>query len=562
MERFRAVDGRGRVQRHLSNRRAMKWLPLALAALACSTAAHADGLIDNVNGVTLDEQGRVVRFVALTVTADGHVGRVIETGSKKPEKMDWRFDGRGQVLIPGLIDAHTHIMETGLAALSLDLSGTTSLSQAQDRIRAFAAAHPEKKWILGGGWNQERWGLSRFPTAAELDSAVGDRPVWLARADGHAGWANSAAKKTAGVTAASKSPAGGRIEAGVFVDSAKGLIERVVPAISSKDRDLALIKAQDVMLAYGVTAAADMGTSGEDWLAFRRAGDEGRLRMRIVSYSLGLEPMQAITSGAPTPWLYADRLRMSGVKFYADGALGSRGACLKAPYADKPNESGACFLDDTKLRNLMVRASMDGMQIAVHAIGDKANAEVLSAIEELSATYPGDRRWRIEHAQIVDPADLPRFGKHSIVASMQPVHQTSDRTMAEARLGPNRLAGAYAWASMLRNGAALAFGSDTPVERPDPWAGMAAAVTREDEKGEPFGGWQPQELVTREQALAGYTIGAARAMFAEGKLGRIAPGLDADFILVDVDPLQSAPTQLRAAKVSETWIGGVRVWKR
>ena len=544
----------------MSNRAAMKKLLLALAAAA--SPAFADGLIDNVNGVTLDENGRLQRFSAMTVTADGHVGRLLETGQKRPDKIDWRYDGRGQVLMPGLIDAHGHVMETGLAGLSLDLSGTTSLQQAQDRIRAFAAAHPDRKWIQGFGWNQERWNLGRFPTTAELDAAAGDRPVWLSRADGHASWANTATLRAAGITSATRAPAGGRIEGGVFVDSAQALVDKVVPPLTSKDRDLGLAKAQDILLAYGVTAIADMGTSGEDWLAFRRAGDEGRLNVRIVSYSLGLEPMQLITSGQPTPWLYGDRLRMSGVKIYADGALGSRGACLKQPYADKPTESGACFLDDAKLRNTMVRASMDGMQVAIHAIGDKANAQALSAIEELASTYPGDRRWRIEHAQIVDPADLPRFGKHGIVASMQPVHQTSDRMMAEARLGPARLAGAYAWASMIKNGALLAFGSDTPVERPDPWAGMAAAATREDDKGEPFGGWQPQERVTREQALAGYTTNAARAMFAEKKLGALQPGLDADFILVDTDPLQSTPAQLRATKVSETWIGGVRAWKR
>jgi predicted amidohydrolase YtcJ len=537
----------------------MKMIVCALALIAAP--ALADGLIDNVSGVTLDENGRVQRFSGMTITADGHVGRLLETGQKRPDKIDWRYDGKGQVLMPGLIDAHGHVMETGVAGLSLDLSSTTSLQQAQDMIRAFAAAHPERKWIQGWGWNQERWNLGRFPTAAELDLADG-RPVWLSRADGHASWANNATLKAAGISSATKAPAGGRIEGGVFVDSAQALVNKVVPPLTSKDRDLGLAKAQDILLAYGVTAIADMGTPGEDWLAFRRAGDEGRLRVRIVSYSLGLEPMQLITSGQPTPWLYGDRLRMSGVKIYADGALGSRGACLKEPYADKPAESGACFLDDAKLRNTMVRASMDGMQVAIHAIGDKANAQALSAIEELAGTYPGDRRWRIEHAQIVDPVDLPRFGKHGIVASMQPVHQTSDRTMAEARLGPARLAGAYAWASMIKNGALLAFGSDTPVERPDPWAGMAAAATREDEKGEPFGGWQPQERVTREQALAGYTTNAARAMFAEKKLGALQPGLDADFILVDVDPLQSTPSQLRAAKVSETWVGGARAWKR
>jgi predicted amidohydrolase YtcJ len=371
--------------------------------------------------------------------------------------------------------------------------------------------------------------------------------------------------KAAGVTSATKAPEGGLIErvggapSGVFVDAAEGLIDKVVPPVTSKDLDLALIKAQQILLGYGVTSMADMGTSAMDWAAYRRAGDAGRLNIRVFAYSGGLEPMQAITAGEPTPWLYGDRLRMAGVKIYDDGALGSRGACLKAPYADRPGERGLCFNDDTKLRNLMSRASMDGMQLAVHAIGDRANAQVLDAIEELALTYKGDRRWRIEHAQIVDPADLARFGRNGIIASMQPVHQTSDREMAEARLGPNRLSGAYAWNSVLKAGGHLAFGTDAPVENANPFPGLAAAVTREDASGAPPGGWLPQERVTREQALAAYTIGAAYASFAEGKVGRLAPGLRADFILVDTDPLQSTPAQLRATKVLETWVNGQRV---
>jgi predicted amidohydrolase YtcJ len=210
----------------------------------------------------------------------------------------------------------------------------------------------------------------------------------------------------------------------------------------------------------------------------------------------------------------------------------------------------------------MSRAAMDGFQTAVHAIGDRANAQALDAIDDLSLTYKGDRRWRIEHAQIVDPLDLPRFGKNGTIASMQPVHQTSDRTMAEARLGPDRLAGAYAWASMLKAGSRLAFGSDVPVESANPFPGLAAAMTREDADGQPFGGWQPQERVTREQAFAGFTTGAAYASFAEDKVGRLAPGMRADFILVDNDPLESPPAVVRTTKVQETWIGGVRVFRR
>jgi predicted amidohydrolase YtcJ len=250
---------------------------------------------------------------------------------------------------------------------------------------------------------------------------------------------------------------------------------------------------------------------------------------------------------------------MGGIKLYLDGALGSRGASLKAPYADDHGARGLPLLSPSQLRNLMSRAAMDNFQTAVHAIGDAANAEVLSAIEELSESYKGDRRWRIEHAQIVDPADIARLGQHGVIASMQPLHQTSDRLMAEARLGPDRLAGAYAWRSVTKAGGRLAFGSDAPVEPADPWAGMAAAISRTDARGEPFGGWFPQETVSREQALAGFTSGAAYAAFAEGRFGRLLPGERADFLLVDRDPLFASPDALRQTKVLQVWVGGVKV---
>ena len=534
----------------------------AAAILLISAPAFADGWIDNVNGVTLDKDGKVVRFAGLTVTADGRIGQVLKRGDKGPAKPDWRFDGKGRTLLPGIIDAHGHVMGLGFSALTLDLTGTTSLDDAKAKIAAYATAYPDRRWIVGRGWNQEVWKLGRFPTAADLEGLGNARPIWLERVDGHAGWANAAAMKAAGVTPATKAPTGGQILNGIFVDAAMALVDKAVPAPSSKDRDLAFLKAQEILIGLGITAIADMGTTTADWNTFRRAGDGGRLRVRIFSYSAGIEPMLEIAGGEPTPWLYEDRLRMAGVKLYADGALGSRGACLKRDYADAAGQTGLCFLDDAKLRNLMSRVAMDGFQPAIHAIGDKANAQVLDAIDELSQTYKGDRRWRIEHAQIVDPTDLARFGKNGTIASMQPVHQTSDRVMAEARLDPPRLAGAYAWATVLKDGGRLAFGSDVPVESANPFPGLAAAMTREDEKGEPFGGWLPQERVTREQALAGFTTGAAYASFAEDKVGRIAPGLRADFVIVDTDPLESPPAAVRATKVEETWIGGQRVFKR
>ncbi len=544
-------------------------LTAAILALSATAPALADGLVDNVTGLTLDQDQRVVRFNAVLISRDGKVVKLLETRDKRPDKLDWRADMKGAVLLPGFIDAHGHVMQLGFRALELDLSETRSLDEAKARIIAYAAANPDKPWIVGGGWNQEKWGLGRFPTAADLDGLAGDRPIWLSRADGHASWANAAAIKAADVTARTKAPAGGRIErstdrrpSGVFVDAAQELVGKLVPAPLPKERDAALLKAQEILLGYGVTATADMGTSLDDWLSYRRMADRGGLRVRIASYALGVETAVRIGGNGPTPWLYEDRLRMGGVKLYADGALGSRGAWLKAPYSDAPGQTGAGFMDDTVLRNRMSRAAMDNYQVAVHAIGDRANAQVLGAIDELSETYQGDRRWRIEHAQIVDPDDLPRFGRHGIVASMQPTHQTSDRTMAEARLGSDRLAGAYAWASMLKNGATLAFGSDYPVERPDPFAGWTAAFTRMDADGQPYGGWQPQERVTREQAWWAYTGGASHAEFADDKFGRLGAGQRADFIIVDRDPLLSSPMDLRAAKVEQTWIGGQKVWQR
>jgi predicted amidohydrolase YtcJ len=546
------------------------FLKLCAIALFASTAvspAFAEGLVENVNGITLDQNGKVIRFNAMLVGRDGKVTELLTKKDTLPKLLDFRLDGRGATLLPGLIDAHGHVMGLGFQLLTLDLSNTNSLSEAQAAIKAYAAKYPERRWIIGRGWNQEKWGLGRFPTAQDLDIAVSDRPVWLERVDGHAGWANSRAMDIAGVNAASKSPPGGRIElingkpSGIFIDAAADLVGKFVPAPKPLERDIALGEAQKKLHSLGITAIADMGTSMDDWQSYRRAGDAGWLTVRIFAYAAGINNMVAIAGPRPSPWLYNDKLRLGGVKLYLDGALGSRGAWLKKPYADAAGQTGLQFMASAEIRNLMVRASMDGFQTAVHAIGDAANAEVISAIEELSETYKGDQRWRIEHVQIVDPIDLQKLGKHGIISSMQPVHQTSDRLMAEARLGPERLNGAYAWQSIARAGGKLAFGSDVPVESADPFAGLATAMTREDAEGQPFGGWRPEDRVSREQALAGFTTGAAYAAFAEGKFGSLTPGHYADFILIDVDPLLASPRELRNAVVQETWVGGRPVYK-
>lgn len=553
----------------------------ALAALALPVPAMASGVIDNVNGIALDASGKVVRFRALLIDDEGKVEKLLpgryedpprkkklKKGESWPKGPDFKLDGAGKTLIPGLIDAHGHVMDMGLAFITLDLSGTGSLSEAQARIRAYAAANPARKWIIGTGWNQESWGLGRFPTAADLDAAVSDVPVWLEHADGHAGWANSLAMRAANVTATAKAPPGGRIEmaggkpSGLFVDKAMDLIQKAAPPPAPKDRDIALEKAQQALLANGVTGIADMGTSIEDWQAFRRSADRGALRVRIISYALGLDNMVMIAGPEPTPWLYDDHLRMGGLNLVLDGALASRGAWLKTGYADAPGQRGMELIPSTQLRNMMSRAAMDNFQIAVDAVGDAANSELLDAITELSQTYKGDRRWRIEQAQIVDPSDLPRFGQNGIVASMQPARAVADGRMATARLGEARISGAYAWKAMLDNRVPLTFGSDVPTETPNPFVGMAVAMSREDDAGQPTGGWMPQQRVSFEAALDGYTRQAAFAGFAEKRFGSLIPGQRADFVIIDRDISVSRPADIRATQVLETWIGGKRVYMK
>ncbi len=539
----------------------MKTILIAPIALATALAAPAlaDTLIDNANGVQVDAAGKVQRFTAIIIGDDGKVKRLLLRGQTRPAATV-RIDAGGRTMLPGLIDAHGHVMSLGFGALQLDLTGTTSMSDLLARLKAYAAANPGTGWIQGRGWNQEMWPDKKFPTAADLDVVVSDRPVWLGRVDGHAGVANSAALMAAGVTAATVSPAGGRIEDGLLVDAAMGLVERRIPAPTPAMFDAALAKAQALMLANGLTAAADMGTSADDWAAMNRAGAAGTLRTRILSYAGGIPAMRAINGGKPSGWLYADRLHLGGVKLYADGALGSRGAWLKAPYHDKPDTRGLRFLTDAELAAQAEEAAAAGHQLAIHAIGDAANAQVIGAYEDLNRRHTGDRRWRIEHLQIADPVDLKRLKPAGIIASMQPTHQTSDRTMAEARLDPARLEGAYAWATIEKLGVRLAFGSDFPVESPNPFPGLSAAVSRQDPSGQPPGGWRPAEKASFATALGGFTRSAAYAGFAEAKIGSLEPGKWADFILVDRDVAAVDQKALAATNVLETWVAGKKMF--
>ena len=468
--------------------RAMKTSLIALAALLSASPALANTLIDHANGIQVGANGEIEHFTGVLVGDDGRVKRLLHGEKLKLPGGTKVVNAGGRTMLPGLIDAHGHVTDLGLFVLRLDLTGTQSLDEVKRRLADYAAAHPTAKWIIGFGWNQERWPNKNFPTSADLDAVVPGRPVVLERVDGHALVANSAALRAAGVTAQTRAPAGGEVRNGLFIDAARKLINPAIPKPSAADLDRALAEAQKLLLSVGVTAVGSMSTTVADWSAFRRAGQRGTLNVRLISYLSGTESMVAVPH--PTGWLYHDRLRAVGIKLLADGALGSRGAWLKAPYSDKPETRGLQFHSDTELLQQANRAAASGFQVATHAIGDAANAQVIGVYEQLDRKYGTARRWRIEHLQIADPADLKRLKSAGIIASMQPTHQTSDRTMAEARLGVARLKGAYAWRTIEKLGVPLAFGSDFPVESPNPFPGLSAAISRQDPNGQPPGGWR------------------------------------------------------------------------
>ena len=538
----------------------------AFLALAASPA-WSDTLIENANGIEADAAGHLHHFQGLLIGDDGKVVRLLSAREPRAQAATI-IDAQGRTLMPGFIDAHGHVMDLGFVALRLNLTGTRSIEDLQRRLKDYAATHRSDPWLIGFGWNQENWADKSFPKAEDIDKIVSDRPVVLERVDGHALVANSAAMKAAGVDPETKSPPGGAIKDGLFVDAARKLIDDAEPQATGPQMDTAFAKAQDILHGFGVTAVGSMSTSLADWNTFRRAGDRGTLQVRLMVYLLddpahmqaALDPLKIIPR--PTPWLYGDRLRAVGVKFFADGALGSRGAWLKQAYSDAADVTGNRLHSDDQLRRLEDRAAGRGFQIATHAIGDAANAQVIGAYEWLNSKYGQKRRWRIEHAQILDCADLPRIGRGQMIASMQPTHQTSDRLMAERRLGPVRLKCAYAWHSMLATGAKLAFGTDFPVESPNPFPGLSAAISRQDVNGQPPGGWFPGERVTLGQALSAYTRGGAYAGFADDRIGALEPGKWADFILIEDDPTKLDAQQLARLRVDETWVAGKKVWSR
>jgi predicted amidohydrolase YtcJ len=558
----------------------LRQLPLqcSLFVLAATGAlsAQADTVIDNANGYTLNAKGDVVQFSSMAFDDNGKiiaVGAAKDVAARAPQAK--HVDMAGRTVLPGLIDAHGHVFGLGAMLTQLDLSATTSLQQALGAIADYARANPQGAWLRGRGWNQENWKLGRFPTAKELDGVVGERPVWLERVDGHAGWANSRALALAGITDKTPDPAGGKIvrdadghATGVLVDAAKGLMEKVLPQPTEQEGRVMLDRALQKMASVGLTGAHDAGITVAQDKLYRDYADHGKLTARIYAMIGGTGPdFDQLSKNGPVNSYGKDMYALRAVKLYSDGALGSRGAALLAPYSDDPHSHGLLFHSNQEIDAMIAKAMKKGYQVNVHAIGDAGNKQILDVFaKEIPANRAknggNELRHRIEHAQVVALADIPRFKSIGIIPSMQPTHATSDKNMAEQRIGAKRMEGAYAWRTFLQQGSRIACGSDFPVEAPNPFFGIHAAVTRQDAGGQPIAGWYPEQEMSLKEAFRCFTLDAAYAGHQEKTLGSLEVGKYADFIVIDRDLFKMSPYDIYKTGVLETWVAGHQVYRK
>ncbi|WP_313176196.1 amidohydrolase [Massilia sp.] len=541
-------------------------------AAVAAMSVQAQTVIENANGYTLNKEGELVQFTALAFDAQGKilaVGSAADVSAKAPGAR--RVDMGGKTLLPGLIDAHGHVFGLGQMLTQLDLSQTTSLEGALKAIADYSRANAGQGWLRGRGWNQENWKLGRFPTAADADTVVSDRPVWFERVDGHAGWANSRALAAAGITDKTPDPAGGKIvrdangkATGVLVDAAQELVTKVLPAQTEAEGRVVLDRALGALAKVGVTSTHDAGLGVAEDRLYRAYADQGKLTARIYGMIGGTEgDFDALAKNGPLKTYGNDMYALRAVKLYSDGALGSRGAALIKPYSDEPHSHGLLFHKTAQMDAMMKKAMARGYQVNVHAIGDAGNHQILDIYQkELAATKSAAQRHRIEHAQVVTQADIVRFKTLGIIPSMQPTHATSDKNMAETRVGHERIKGAYAWRSFLHQGSRIACGSDFPVESPNPFFGIHAAVTRQDASGQPIAGWYPNQAMSLKEAFRCFTLDAAYAGHAENSLGSLEPGKWADFIVVDQDLFRMPTYDIYKTGVLQTWVGGKQVYQK
>jgi predicted amidohydrolase YtcJ len=538
----------------------------AILALTSNPVAAATALHD-IAGYTSSDNG----IVAFTVLVFDDDGRVLATGDEQlleawPDAT--RIDGGGRTVLPGLIDAHAHVSGLGFLQTNLDVTGIGSLEATVNAISQYAKDKPHARWITGRGWNQVLWSVKEFPTAADIDAVVAGRPVWLRRIDGHAGWANSAAMKLAGIDDDTPDPVGGKIirddnghATGVFVDMAMDIVEAQVPQPDKADTRAAIKAAAEVMLSEGLTGVHDAGVDLQTAEVYMAMADDAELDIRVYAMTGGAgDVLDAI--GEPIYAYGNDHLEISSVKLYSDGALGSRGAAMIEPYDDDPENRGLAFWTQDELDAQVLKANGMGFQVGIHAIGDLGNRMSLNAYEKAQGGKPSPLRNRIEHSQIVTLADIPRFAELGIIASMQATHATSDMNMAEDRVGPERILGGYAWRRMLEAGVVLANGSDFPVELSNPFHGLYASVTRQDRGGKPDGGWYADQALTRAEALHSYTLAPAFAARQEDRMGSLEPGKWADFIVIDRNYFEVPADQIDDIVVLEAWVAGQKVFDR
>ena len=541
----------------------MKKLLAASLLFSIGLTLAAPSHISHVKGYTLDNNGELIHFSNMVF--DG--GKVLAIGG---EELNQRFpnatliDGQNKVMLPGLIDAHGHVMGLGEGLLQVDLRESKSALDAAKMVQAYANSQQALAWITGRGWNQVLWPSKAYPTVSLLDEYVNNRPVMLSRVDGHASWVNSKALEIAGITKDTLDPPGGKIErdklgnpTGILIDNAIDLLYKHLPKTSEANLSAYLNAAGEQLLSEGITSVHDAGINKAEYDYFIKRVAQHSLPVRIYPMIMATSPVLRKLLEAGHVQDQYDWLSIRSVKAYGDGALGSRGAALLKPYSDAPDNSGLLVTREADLKPLFDLVLGSGFQLNFHAIGDRANRLALDQFADSFERIGGKPlRNRVEHAQVINVEDIPRFKTLNIIPAMQPTHATSDMNMAEDRVGADRLKGAYAWQTFLKQGSPVAFGSDFPVELSNPFFGLHAAVTRQDRNNSPDGGWIPSEAVTVTQAFRGFTLDAAYAAHQEKILGGLTAGKWADFILIDQDIFAISPQDIWKTLVLETWIAG------
>lgn len=547
--------------------KALKTIAYVVISLVFAGTGAADTLLHSVTGYTSSDTG-IVEFSALAFDADGRVTAVGDDEMRNEYADATQIDGKQQFVLPGLHDGHGHVSSQGLLGVELNIAGVESLDIAVEAIAAYAKENPGSGWIKGRGWNQVLWPVQEFPAATAIDVVVADRPVWLRRIDGHAGWANSKALELAEITDDTPDPIGGKIirdddgkATGTMIDSAMDFVAAKIPPITKDEYRKAFKTAFKELTSLGLTSIHDAGISIDEAETYLSMADNGEMSMRIYAmmWQAG-ENLDAI--GKPIIAYGNDRLDIRSVKLMSDGALGSRGAAMIDPYEDDAENHGLRMYTQAELDGYVKKANDMGFQVGIHAIGDYGNRQSLDAFEKSQGGQKSPLRNRIEHAQIIALDDIPRFAELGVIASMQATHATSDMNMAEDRIGTERVKGAYAWRKLIDSGAVIANGSDFPVELANPMHGMYASVARKSRAGLPENGWRLEDGLTREETLHSFTLAAAYAALQEDRLGSLEPGKWADFIVVDRDFFVIPEAEIDDIQVLQTWVGGEMVYER